>query len=302
MILFTVLVVLSTWFWKRTATVTVGCRSGGFVVREVLTRRVMLMAALRRERGSGCHRFTRRRFVSGRVGDAYGATHGLRRWATLRRPRCRQVRRAPVRPATFAYDSPPTVFTQTDPAPLGAGSPFESAYGYGGNSPALYSDPSGLRKQSGGSGWGWAGAIAGGVKGGLGAVAKTPGALYDATVAFPSNLRKLPAGIAAACNEYRGSNGGAGGAIQCATGVIATGTGIDALTNAMIDCINYTVPGMTAAEYQCIMTRHGISATTQAFVTAKAVGLRKEPQDQHLGTQLAARLQSSTRLAAGLKS
>jgi hypothetical protein len=37
-------------------------------------------------------------------------------------------------------------FTQTDPQPLGAGSPFESAYVYAGNDPTVYTDPSGLRK------------------------------------------------------------------------------------------------------------------------------------------------------------
>jgi hypothetical protein len=39
-----------------------------------------------------------------------------------------------------------TVFTQTDPTPNGAGHPFESAYAYAGNNPAVYVDPSGLRK------------------------------------------------------------------------------------------------------------------------------------------------------------
>ena len=43
------------------------------------------------------------------------------------------------------------MFTQTDPAPLGAGSAFESAYAYGGNSPLVYTDPSGLRKKAAGS-------------------------------------------------------------------------------------------------------------------------------------------------------
>ena len=38
-----------------------------------------------------------------------------------------------------------TVFTQTDPAPLGAGTAFESAYVYGLNNPVMYTDPSGLR-------------------------------------------------------------------------------------------------------------------------------------------------------------
>lgn len=36
--------------------------------------------------------------------------------------------------------------TQTDPAPLGAGSAFESTYTYAGNNPSGYLDPSGLRK------------------------------------------------------------------------------------------------------------------------------------------------------------
>ena len=40
------------------------------------------------------------------------------------------------------------MFTQTDPLPLGAGSAFESLYVYGGNNPAVYTDPSGLRKTS----------------------------------------------------------------------------------------------------------------------------------------------------------
>jgi RHS repeat-associated protein len=37
-------------------------------------------------------------------------------------------------------------FTQTDPMPLGAGSVYESAYAYAGNNPAVYVDPSGMRK------------------------------------------------------------------------------------------------------------------------------------------------------------
>jgi hypothetical protein len=39
-------------------------------------------------------------------------------------------------------------FTQTDPAPLGAGSAYESAYVYGLNNPLVYTDPSGLRGQA----------------------------------------------------------------------------------------------------------------------------------------------------------
>ena len=124
---------------------------------------------------------------------------------------------------------------------------------YAGNAPLVYIDPSGSRKQNGGCGW--AKAIGGGVKDGFGAVAKTPGALYDATIAFPTNVRKLPAGIAAACNEYRSRNGGLGSVVQCGIGVVATGTGIDALANAMVDCLDYSVPGMSASECQC-MTRH----------------------------------------------
>lgn len=50
------------------------------------------------------------------------------------------------------YDRDPktcraTVFTQTDPLPLGAGSAFESAYVYGLNNPLVYIDPTGLRGQ-----------------------------------------------------------------------------------------------------------------------------------------------------------
>ena len=41
------------------------------------------------------------------------------------------------------------MFTQTDPAPLGAGSAFESSYVYGLNSPLVYTDPSGLRASAG---------------------------------------------------------------------------------------------------------------------------------------------------------
>jgi hypothetical protein len=41
-----------------------------------------------------------------------------------------------------------TVFTQKDPQPLGAGSPFESAYAYTGNQPTVMTDPSGLRSES----------------------------------------------------------------------------------------------------------------------------------------------------------
>ena len=37
-------------------------------------------------------------------------------------------------------------FTQTDPLPAGPGTAFESAYVYAGNNPAVYTDPSGLRK------------------------------------------------------------------------------------------------------------------------------------------------------------
>jgi hypothetical protein len=44
-------------------------------------------------------------------------------------------------------------FTQTDPAPLGAGSVFESSYVYGLNSPLVYTDPSGLRGQLAGCAW-----------------------------------------------------------------------------------------------------------------------------------------------------
>ncbi len=36
-------------------------------------------------------------------------------------------------------------FTQTDPLPMGAGSPFESPYVYGMNNPLVFTDPSGLR-------------------------------------------------------------------------------------------------------------------------------------------------------------
>jgi hypothetical protein len=36
-------------------------------------------------------------------------------------------------------------FSQTDPMPPGAGSAFESSYGYGLNNPLVYTDPSGLR-------------------------------------------------------------------------------------------------------------------------------------------------------------
>ena len=45
-------------------------------------------------------------------------------------------------------------FTQTDPMPLGAGSPFESAYVYVGNNPVVYVDPGGLRRARGGEGLG----------------------------------------------------------------------------------------------------------------------------------------------------
>ena len=38
-----------------------------------------------------------------------------------------------------------TVFTQTDPQPMGAATPFESAYVYGRNNPGVYVDPSGKR-------------------------------------------------------------------------------------------------------------------------------------------------------------
>jgi hypothetical protein len=41
-----------------------------------------------------------------------------------------------------------TVFTQTDPTPLGAGSPFEQAYAYARSNPLTYIDPSGLRATS----------------------------------------------------------------------------------------------------------------------------------------------------------
>lgn len=41
-----------------------------------------------------------------------------------------------------------TVFTQTDPMPMGAGTAFESAYVYGLNNPLRFVDPSGLRGQS----------------------------------------------------------------------------------------------------------------------------------------------------------
>ena len=36
-------------------------------------------------------------------------------------------------------------FTQTDPAPLGAGFAYESSYVYGNDNPLVYTDPSGLR-------------------------------------------------------------------------------------------------------------------------------------------------------------
>jgi hypothetical protein len=42
-----------------------------------------------------------------------------------------------------------TVFTQTDPMPMGAGSSYEQSYAYAGNNPAVYIDPSGLRKKHG---------------------------------------------------------------------------------------------------------------------------------------------------------
>ena len=42
-------------------------------------------------------------------------------------------------------------FTQTDPLQADVGSAFESAYVYAGNNPAVYSDPSGLRKKAAGS-------------------------------------------------------------------------------------------------------------------------------------------------------
>ena len=51
-------------------------------------------------------------------------------------------------------------FTQTDPAPLGAGHPFESAYAYGLNNPLVYTDPSGLRGQYVGCNWNNRGPIA----------------------------------------------------------------------------------------------------------------------------------------------
>ena len=41
-------------------------------------------------------------------------------------------------------------FTQTDPAPLGAGSVFESSYVYGSNRPTVMVDPSGLRGSAAG--------------------------------------------------------------------------------------------------------------------------------------------------------
>lgn len=41
-------------------------------------------------------------------------------------------------------------FTQTDPWPMGASSPFESAYVYARNNPGVYVDPSGLRGVVGG--------------------------------------------------------------------------------------------------------------------------------------------------------
>jgi hypothetical protein len=40
-----------------------------------------------------------------------------------------------------------TVFTQTDPTPLGAGTAFESPYVYGRNGPLVFTDPSGKRSQ-----------------------------------------------------------------------------------------------------------------------------------------------------------
>ena len=43
-------------------------------------------------------------------------------------------------------------FTQTDPAPLDAGSVFEASYVYGYNNPLVYSDPSGLRGMQAGLG------------------------------------------------------------------------------------------------------------------------------------------------------
>jgi hypothetical protein len=38
-----------------------------------------------------------------------------------------------------------TVFTQTDPMPMGAGSAFEGSYVYGGSRPSVMTDPSGER-------------------------------------------------------------------------------------------------------------------------------------------------------------
>ena len=40
-----------------------------------------------------------------------------------------------------------TVFTQTDPMPMGAGTAFESPYAYGMNNPVMYTDPSGMRSR-----------------------------------------------------------------------------------------------------------------------------------------------------------
>jgi hypothetical protein len=42
------------------------------------------------------------------------------------------------------------VFTQTDPMPMSGGA-YEQSYAYGGNNPAMYGDPSGLRKKAAGS-------------------------------------------------------------------------------------------------------------------------------------------------------
>ena len=67
------------------------------------------------------------------------------------RPR-RALRRSSVQRMSGAdYNRSPktlraTVFTQTDPMPMGAGSAYESSYVYAGDNPNIYSDPSGLRK------------------------------------------------------------------------------------------------------------------------------------------------------------
>ena len=70
------------------------------------------------------------------------------------RPR-RALRRSSVQLMSGAdYNRSPktlraTVFTQTDPMPYGPRHAYESAYVYGGNSPLVYTDPSGLRKTAG---------------------------------------------------------------------------------------------------------------------------------------------------------